>query len=67
MPPTIAHVHAPHPDRIRTDYEGPGGIIERINARCPILTEVGSTRSRSRRPISLDPPPTTAWTHAHVA
>lgn len=39
---TIAHIHARHPDRARTDYDVLGEIIERINATCPIITQVGT-------------------------
>ena len=39
---TIAHIHARHPDRTITDYEVLGDIIERINASCPIITQVGT-------------------------
>jgi len=39
---TIAHIHARHPDRNRTDYDVLGEIIELINASCPIITQVGT-------------------------
>ena len=39
---TIAHIHARHPDRNRTDYQVLGEIIELINASCPIITQVGT-------------------------
>lgn len=39
---TIAHIHARHPDPQVSDYEALGTIIEMINDRCPIITQVGT-------------------------
>lgn len=39
---SVAHIHARHPDRGRSDYDVLGEIVEKVRAVCPIITQLGT-------------------------